>query len=149
MCEQQRQKEIAASPHSPSVLRLGATNLLSPYRTPNPAVLGCNSELAQYSNTPAHHHSAWPDSRTACPTKLVVLSLHPPKSRPRKRGTLQKSASEVGRTKRLVSTLQPATRVQFREGASNWVDTPFLQATTVEHERQMPNAKRRALNATV
>src|ERR1700733_7889983 len=28
---------------------------------------------------------------------------------------------------RLVSTLQPATRVQFREGASNWVDTPFCK----------------------
>jgi len=37
---------------------------------------------------------------------------------------------------------QPATREQFREGASNWVDTPFLQATTFEHERQTPNAKR-------
>lgn len=35
---------------------------------------------------------------------------------------------------RLVSTLQPATRVQFREGASYWVDTPFLQAITFEHE---------------
>jgi hypothetical protein len=36
--------------------------------------------------------------------------------------------------------LQPATRVQFREGASNWVDTPFLQATTHkhEHERRTP-----------
>jgi hypothetical protein len=37
--------------------------------------------------------------------------------------------------------LEPATRVQFREGASNWVDTPFLQATTLEHERRTPNAK--------
>src|SRR5258707_10344966 len=44
----------------------------------------------------------------------------------------------------------PATRVQFRECASNWVDTPFLQATTFEHEheheheheRRAPNAKR-------
>jgi hypothetical protein len=45
---------------------------------------------------------------------------------------------------RLVSTLQPATRVQFREGASNWVDTPFLQATTFEHEHESrtPNAMR-------
>ena len=131
MCEQQPQKEIAGSPHSPSALRLGATDLLSPHSPPNPAVVGCNSDLAQYSNTPALHHSARPDSRTrtACPTKLVVPSLHPPKSCPRKRGTLQRSASEVGRTKRLVSTLQPAARVQFREGASNWVDTPFLQAT--------------------
>ena len=38
--------------------------------------------------------------------------------------------------------------MQFREGASNWVDTPFLQATTFEHEheheheRRTPNAKR-------
>jgi hypothetical protein len=30
----------------------------------------------------------------------------------------------------------PATRVQFREGASNWVDTAFLQATTFEHEHE-------------
>jgi hypothetical protein len=32
--------------------------------------------------------------------------------------------------------LQPATRVQFLEGASNRVDTPFLQATTFEHEHE-------------
>ena len=32
--------------------------------------------------------------------------------------------------------LQPATRVQFLEGASNGVDTPFLQATTFEHEHE-------------
>jgi hypothetical protein len=48
----------------------------------------------------------------------------------------------------------PPTRyaVQFREGASNWVDTPFLQATTFEHEheheheqeRRTPNAEREA-----
>jgi len=31
---------------------------------------GCNSNLAQYSNTPALHHSAWPDSRTR--TKRLV-----------------------------------------------------------------------------
>jgi len=37
--------------------------------------------------------------------------------------------------------LQPRGRgVQFREGASNRVDTPFLQATTFEHERRTPNA---------
>jgi hypothetical protein len=42
----------------------------------------------------------------------------------------------------------PGRGVQFREGASNWVDTPFLQATTFEHEheheheRRTPNAKR-------
>jgi hypothetical protein len=34
--------------------------------------------------------------------------------------------------------LQPAMRVQFREGASNRVDTPFLQATTFEHEHEAP-----------
>jgi len=50
--------------------------------------------------------------------------------------------------------LQPrGCGVQFREGASNWVDTPFLQATTFEHEheheheRRTPNAERRAPNA--
>ena len=42
--------------------------------------------------------------------------------------------------------LQPAARVQFREGASYRIDTPFLQATTFEHEheRRTPNAKREA-----
>jgi hypothetical protein len=42
--------------------------------------------------------------------------------------------------------LQPATRVQFRGGASNWVHTPFLQATTFEHEheRRTPNVEREA-----
>jgi hypothetical protein len=38
--------------------------------------------------------------------------------------------------------------VQFREGASNWVDTPFLQATTFEYERQTPNAEREAPGET-
>jgi hypothetical protein len=37
------------------------------------------------------------------------------------------------------------------EGASNLVDTPFLQATTFEHEheheRRTPNAERRTPNA--
>ena len=34
--------------------------------------------------------------------------------------------------------------MQFREGASSWVDMPFLQARTFEHEheRRTPNAKR-------
>ena len=31
---------------------------------------------------------------------------------------------------------QPATRVQFQAGASNRVDTPFLQTTTFEHEHE-------------
>jgi methylglyoxal synthase len=33
---------------------------------------GCNSDLAQYSNTPALHHSARPDSRTRTSTKPHV-----------------------------------------------------------------------------
>jgi hypothetical protein len=45
--------------------------------------------------------------------------------------------------------LPPATRVQFREGASNWVDTPSQQATTDEdedededeHEREAPGER--------
>jgi hypothetical protein len=37
---------------------------MCPESTPNPADAGCNSKLAQYSNTPILHHSAWPDSRT-------------------------------------------------------------------------------------
>ena len=49
------------------------------------------------------------------------------------------------------STSDPLRGVQFREGASNWVDTPFLQATTFEHEheheheRRTPNAGCEAL----
>src|SRR5260221_10054094 len=67
----------------------------SPHEHPN-QLRGCNSDLAQYSNTPSLHHSARPDSRTrtttrtACPTKLYL---------PRLAALL---ASEVGRTKRLV-----------------------------------------------
>ena len=30
--------------------------------------------------------------------------------------------------------LHPATQAQYRQGTSNWVDTPFLQATTLEDE---------------
>jgi len=47
------------------------------------------------------------------------------------------------------STSGPLRGVQFREGASNWVDTPFLQATPFEHEheheRRTPNAGCEAL----
>src|SRR6266436_4479595 len=53
-----------------------------PLSIPSPAHAGCNSDLAQYSSTPARnasrsdaggptlHHSAWPDSRTR--TKPLV-----------------------------------------------------------------------------
>jgi hypothetical protein len=33
-----------------------------PFSIPNP-LRGCNSDSAQYSNTPLLHHSAWPDSK--------------------------------------------------------------------------------------
>jgi len=47
------------------------TTLYRPFSTPNP-LRGCNSDLAQYSNTPALHHSARPDSRTRTRTKRLV-----------------------------------------------------------------------------
>jgi len=43
-----------------------------PESTSNPADAGCNSQLAQYSNTPILHHSAWPDSRTRTRTKRLT-----------------------------------------------------------------------------
>jgi len=36
---------------------------------------GCDSDLAQYSNTPALHHSAWPDSRTRTTTRMRTKRL--------------------------------------------------------------------------
>jgi hypothetical protein len=44
-----------------------------PFGIPNLAVARCNSDLAQYSNTPALHHSAWPDSRTRTTTRTSAL----------------------------------------------------------------------------
>jgi hypothetical protein len=41
---------------------------------PNP-LRGCNSDLAQYSNTPTLHHSAWPDSRTRTTTRTRTKRL--------------------------------------------------------------------------
>jgi hypothetical protein len=75
MCEQQPQKEIAASPHSPSVLRLGATDLLSPHSTPNPAAVGCNSDWAQYSNTPATPTPLFEHSLSSVATALSCTPL--------------------------------------------------------------------------
>jgi hypothetical protein len=46
-----------------------------PESTPNPADAGCNSKLAQYSNTPILHHSAWPDSRTRTTTRTRTKRL--------------------------------------------------------------------------
>jgi hypothetical protein len=46
-----------------------------PESTPNPADAGCNSKLAQYSNTPILHHSAWPDSRTSTTTRTRTKRL--------------------------------------------------------------------------
>ncbi len=57
------------------------TTFYRPFSIPNPADAGCNSDLAEYSNTPARnasrsdaggptlHHSARPDSRTRTRTK--------------------------------------------------------------------------------
>jgi len=58
-----------------SRLNLGLANAMDansllvgrPFSTPNP-LRGSNSDLAQYSNTPALHHSARPDSRTRTTT---------------------------------------------------------------------------------
>ena len=43
-----------------------------PFTIPNP-LGGCNSDKAQYSKTPALHHSAWPDSRTTTRTRTKRL----------------------------------------------------------------------------
>jgi len=45
-----------------------------PFSIANPAAAGCNSDWAQYSNTPVLHHSAWAgfedDGRSAWPKIL-------------------------------------------------------------------------------
>src|SRR5260221_210139 len=46
----------------------------SPHEHPYP-LRGCNSDLAQYSNTPALHHSARPDSRTRTTTRTRTKRL--------------------------------------------------------------------------
>src|SRR5258708_20383667 len=45
------------------------TTFYRPFSIPNPADAGCNSDLAEYSNTPTLHHSAPPASRTSTRTK--------------------------------------------------------------------------------
>src|SRR5258708_11689846 len=59
----------------------------SPGKHPNPADAGCNSQLAEYSNTPGRkasrsdaggpilHHSARPDSRTRTTTRTRTKRL--------------------------------------------------------------------------
>src|SRR5260221_14636091 len=46
----------------------------SPHEHPYP-LRGCNSDLAQYSNTPSLHHSARPDSRTRTTTRTRTKRL--------------------------------------------------------------------------
>jgi hypothetical protein len=89
-----------ASPTIEPVLRIRYTPSKSgsPSSIPNPAVAGCNSNLAQYSNTPTLHHSAWPDSRTRTTT----------------------------RTKRLVSTSNPATRSTIQRRNMAWAERQRL-----------------------
>jgi len=60
----------------PRVVRhSGFTPLLyRPFSTPKP-VRGSNSDLAQYSNTPALHHSARPDSRRRTTTRTRTKRL--------------------------------------------------------------------------
>jgi hypothetical protein len=87
-----------------AIVRGQMPELNCPISTSNPADAGCNSYFAQYSHTPILHHSAWPDSRTACPTK-PELCIVDRLCRPRKRGALHnQDVGEVGRTrtKRLV-----------------------------------------------
>ena len=78
--------------------------------------------------------ASWPRTRQSSSppgggSKHVLLTYHPP-------------FDDEDENEAPGEHPQPATREQFREGASNWVDTPFLQATTFEHEheRQTPNA---------
>ena len=47
---------------------------LPPFSISKP-LRGCNSDLAQCSNTPVLHHSAWPDSRTRTTTSTSTKRL--------------------------------------------------------------------------
>jgi hypothetical protein len=80
-----------------AIVRGQMPELNRPMSIPNP-LGGCNSDFAHYSPTPILHHSAWPDSRTACPTK-PELCIVDRSCRPRKRGALHnQDVGEVGRT---------------------------------------------------
>ena len=68
------------------------------------------------------------DDEDSLPDEALRLALPPAQSRPRKRGTLhKKNVGGVGRTKGLVSTLQPATRVQFRQAQYSVTPTPLFE----------------------
>ena len=58
-----------ALPNREPDLRL---TICRPFSISNP-LRGCNSDLAQCSNTPVLHHSAWPDSRTTTSTRTNRL----------------------------------------------------------------------------
>ena len=92
--------------HQPGIPRAKALGCsLSPFRaylTPRARgeiLTQCSTPKFQCSNTPALHHSAGQDSRTACPTKPRLYSADR-SSRPRKRGALHnQNVGEVGRTR--------------------------------------------------
>src|SRR5260221_14357742 len=110
-------------------------SVLAPLQDPCP-LRGGNSDLAQSSNTPARNASR---SDAGGPS-LRAAGFED-----------DDDDEDEDENEAPCEHLQPATRVQFREGASNWVDTPFLQATTFEHEhereRRTPNAKRLVVRA--
>jgi len=92
--------------HQPGIPRAKALGCsLSPFRAylttraRGEILTQCSTPKFQCSNTPALHHSAGQDSRTACPTK-PRLSSADRSSRPRKRGALHnQNVGEVGRTR--------------------------------------------------
>jgi hypothetical protein len=66
-----------------------------PYSIPNPAVAGCNSDLAQYSNTPSHTFRA----RAQLVRRSHRSMMHAAQGRPRKRGALHnRGAAKAGST---------------------------------------------------
>jgi hypothetical protein len=113
-----------------------------PYSIPNPAVAGCNSDLAQYSNTPSHTFRA----RAQLVRRSHRSMMHAAQGRPRKArraprvARLAKEearrAPQQGRGRRRKhehdfdapgEPLQPATRVQFGHGAIlRYCSTPTL-----------------------
>jgi hypothetical protein len=108
-CQAESWHPFGISPTGPFV---GTKNLVdtcphfrlsaAPSASPTPAVAGCDSDLAQYFNTPRLHHSAWPDSSTACPRKPGGLCCQPLEvglvPRPREGALHNWDPGEVGRT---------------------------------------------------
>jgi hypothetical protein len=69
--------------------------------------------IPTWRNAPTLHHSASPDSRTACPTEPALYVIHRSKSASQARRAPQPGVGEVGRT-----TTRTRTKRMVRLGAS-------------------------------